>query len=123
MKVIRHLKVNIAGLLNNYKGKKINMLCDDDGNLMTDKAARLEIGKLLALGHKYLPTSDCDGFDPFEKGCPGHECEDCPNCGKARMIIYEFGQKGLKKCQNCSDDYTAIFSKNELQEMGVPIPD
>ena len=46
---------------------------DDNGKKMSDKQAREEIARLQALGHKLIPTADCEGFDPFEHGCPGHE--------------------------------------------------
>lgn len=44
---------------------------------MSDKEAREEIAKRQALGHKLLPcSSECEGFDPFGKGCPGHPVND-----------------------------------------------
>lgn len=70
----RHMSINIDGLLRNYKGKKINIFTDDNGKELTDKEAREEIARLQALGHKLIPMSnDCEGFDPFGGGCPGHE--------------------------------------------------
>lgn len=72
-----HMSVNLEGMLRNYKGKKINFMEDDDGRILTDKQARAEIARLQALGHKLMPTNNkCEGFDPFKKGCPGHEIED-----------------------------------------------
>jgi len=68
----RHMSVNIEGLLRNYQRKKITFMEDDDGNTMSDKQARIEIAKLQALGHKLIPTANCEGFDPFGGGCPGH---------------------------------------------------
>lgn len=68
----RHMSVNIEGLLRNYQRKKITFMEDDDGNRMSDKQARIEIAKLQKLGHKLLPTANCEGFDPFGGGCPGH---------------------------------------------------
>jgi hypothetical protein len=67
-----HMSVNIEGLLRYHKRKKITIMTDDDGNFLSDKEARAELARLQALGHKLLPTADCEGFDPFEKGCPGH---------------------------------------------------
>lgn len=73
----RHMSVNLEGMLRNYKGKKINVMEDDDGRILTDKEARAEIARLQALGHKLMPTNkNCEGFDPFEKGCPGHEVKE-----------------------------------------------
>lgn len=69
----RHLSVNIEGILRNYKGKKINLLEDDNGNTLSDSEARKEIARLQSLGHKLIPSANCEGFDPFGGGCPGHE--------------------------------------------------
>jgi len=73
MRTIRHMSTNIEGLLRNYKGKKINILDDDNGRTMSDAQARKEITGLQAKGHKLIPCGDCEGFDPFGGGCPGHE--------------------------------------------------
>jgi hypothetical protein len=68
-----HMSCNIEGLLRNYKRKKINIL-EDKGRTLTDKEARIELARLQSLGHKLIPCSDeCEGFDPFGGGCPGHE--------------------------------------------------
>ena len=66
------MSVNLQGLLNNYKRKKINIMEDDSGRQLTDKQARLEIVRMQALGHKLMPCGTCKGFDPFGGGCPGH---------------------------------------------------
>jgi len=102
MRTIRHMSTNIEGLLRNYKGKKINILDDDNGRTMSDAQARKEITGLQAKGHKLIPCGDCEGFDPFGKGCPGHEVvemdrstidgygkiEECEiSCGKFHLKI------------------------------------
>ena len=77
MQTRHHLSINIQGLLRNFKNKKINFFNDDNGNRLTDKQAREEIKKRLDQGHKLICTSnECEGFDPFEKGCPGHSIEE-----------------------------------------------
>lgn len=76
MAIKKHMCVSIEGLLRNYKRKKITFMEDDNGRPMTDKEAREEIKRLQSLGHKLLPTGDCEGFDPFGGGCPGHQIED-----------------------------------------------
>ena len=76
MKTIRHMSTNIEGLLRNMKGKKINFINDDNGNQMTDKQARREIAQLQAMGYKLIPSTDCEGFDPFGGGCPGHKISE-----------------------------------------------
>ncbi len=69
-----HMSVNLEGVLRNYKGRKINFFSDDKGKQLTDKQARKAIADLQALGHKKMCCSnDCEGFDPFEHGCPGHK--------------------------------------------------
>lgn len=69
-----HMSMNINGLLRNYKRKKINFFEDDNGRPLSDKEAREHIAELQAKGHKLMPMSDeCEGFDPFGVGCPGHE--------------------------------------------------
>ncbi|WP_282638062.1 hypothetical protein [Sphingobacterium thalpophilum] len=72
----RHVSVNLIGLIENYKGRKITFFEDDAGNKLSDKQAREEIQKHLDLGHKMLPIGECEGFDPFGGGCPGHKIED-----------------------------------------------
>jgi hypothetical protein len=76
MKNMRHMAVNIQGLLNAYKGRKIDIIEDDNGNILSDQKARIELHNLQIQGHKYMPCSTCEGFDPFEHGCPGHPIED-----------------------------------------------
>lgn len=74
--IIRHLSINIEGLLKIYKGKKITVFDDDNGNPMTDKDVRAELSRLQDKGHKLISNGNCEGFDPFGDGCPGHECEE-----------------------------------------------
>lgn len=71
-RTIYHVSTNIEGLLLNCKGRKINFLSDDDGKLLSDKEARKAIAELQAKGHKLIPSANCEGFDPFGGGCPGH---------------------------------------------------
>ena len=71
------MSVNLAGMLRNYKGRKINIMEDDNGRTLSDKEARAEIARLQALGHKLMCCSnECVGFDPFDSGCPGHPVPD-----------------------------------------------
>jgi hypothetical protein len=77
MRMIKHLSVNIEGLLRNYKRKKINILEDDNGRTLSDSEARAELARLQALGHKLIGCGNqCEGFDPFGGGCPGHSVEE-----------------------------------------------
>jgi hypothetical protein len=72
-KMIRHLKVSIDGFLANFKRKNMGGLIEkEDGTTMNDRDARIYLAECKAKGWKYLPTADCEGFDHFDKGCPGH---------------------------------------------------
>lgn len=74
MKTVKHhMSVNIQGILNNYKIKKINFLEDGNGKVLSDTEARKELAELQDKGYKLIPRDDCEGFDPFGGGCPGHE--------------------------------------------------
>lgn len=73
------MSVNIEGMLRHYKGKKITFCEDDQGRPMTDQQARIWISECQSKGWKLLPTADCEGFDPFGKGCPGHPLPDEPD--------------------------------------------
>ncbi len=73
MATIVHLSVNIQRILDNYRNKKINFIQDDNGKMLGDKVARVELKFLQSKGHKLISCSnDCIGFDPFGGGCPGH---------------------------------------------------
>jgi hypothetical protein len=74
MKVTKHLCTNIAGFLRNTKGRKIDGLFDDEnGQSLTGKEIRKNLKEAQTKGHKLIGPSDCEGFDPFGGGCPGHE--------------------------------------------------
>lgn len=77
MQSIHHMSVNLDGLLRNYKRRKINIMEDDNGRKLSDREARAEIARLQALGHKLMSCSnECEGFDPFGGGCPGHPIKE-----------------------------------------------
>lgn len=76
MRTKRHMCTNISGLLRNMRGKKINFISDENGKTMTDQQARIVIAELQAKGHKLIPSGECEGFDPFGDGCPGHTIEE-----------------------------------------------
>lgn len=69
-----HMKQSIAGCLRNNPIGTIDFLEDEDGRPLSDKEARIELNKLLEQGHTVMPVgTDCEGFDVFGGGCPGHE--------------------------------------------------
>lgn len=70
------MSVDIQGLLEHYRRKKLNgIVLDDNGKPMNDVQAREHLYKCLREGKRVLPTADCDGFD-FVKGCPGHPIKE-----------------------------------------------
>jgi hypothetical protein len=77
MRIKKHMRANIEGMLRNFKRKKMNGLIDDEnGRPMSDSEARKFLAECQTKGWKYIPCGDCEGFDPFENGCPGHAIED-----------------------------------------------
>ena len=71
---IFHLKQSIAGCLRNNRVGTIDFLEDGNGKPLSDSEARIELNKLLEAGHTVMPVgTDCEGFDVFGGGCPGHE--------------------------------------------------
>ena len=77
MRIKRHLSTNIEGVLRNFKRRKMDGLFDDEnGNPMSDKEIRKTLAELQAKGHKLIGSENCEGFDPFGGGCPGHPIED-----------------------------------------------
>ena len=74
-KFIKHMSANIKGMLRNYKGIKIDFIDDENGNTLSDQKARIYLAECLAKGWKLIPCSDCEGFDHFGGGCPGHPVE------------------------------------------------
>lgn len=69
-----HMRQSIACCLRNNRIGTIDFLEDGEGNLLSDADARVELNKLLEMGHTVMPVGDdCKGFDVFGSGCPGHE--------------------------------------------------
>jgi hypothetical protein len=76
MKTKHHMATNIDGLLRNFNRKKINFMEDGNGNSLSDQEVRIQLSEFKSKGYKLIPIDDCEGFDPFGGGCPGHPCED-----------------------------------------------
>ena len=69
--------VNIQGLLNHYKNKSLDgLLQDDKGVNLNHQQAVIALHNFQVDGFKLIPNHNCEGFDPFDKGCPGHEIKD-----------------------------------------------
>lgn len=77
-KQIRHLSVSIEGLIRNTGKKSMRgFFSDDDGRDLSDKEVRQYLDECQAKGWKLIPfSSECEGFDYFGGGCPGHPQEE-----------------------------------------------
>lgn len=68
-----HTCLSIEGCLNYHKRKKINYFQDENGNTISDQKARIYLAECQNKGWKVIPMGEeCEGFDYFGKGCPGH---------------------------------------------------
>jgi len=73
----KHMSASIEGMLRNYKGKSMSgLITDENGKEMSDAEARFFLADCQAKGWKKIPCGDCEGFDHFENGCPGHPIEE-----------------------------------------------
>lgn len=75
----RHMSVNIEGMLRNFgvPGKKnyssmAGIFQDENGKEMSDANARIFLHNAKLKGWKKIPCGNCEGFDYFGGGCPGH---------------------------------------------------
>lgn len=74
MESMYHMSINIEGFLRNYKNKKMTgLMTDDNGKPMSDGEVRLYLHNCQVNGWKKLPMGECEGFDHFGGGCPGHK--------------------------------------------------
>ena len=144
-----HLKQSITGCLRNNPVGTIDFIEDSEGNLLSDAEARIELNKLLEAGHTVMPVGDdCEGFDVFGGGCPGHEpltgselarkyfetgrshvCfvgEDNDECLSDLVVAMVIGydkQKGFETSYNDFFPYAALISNQggilTAQEVGL----
>ena len=101
-----HMKQSIAGCLRNNRIGTIDFLEDVNGKPLSDAEARIELNKLLEAGHTVMPVGDdCEGFDVFGGGCPGHE----PLAGSALChAMLKRGDKYVMCAVSMADDETAL---------------
>jgi hypothetical protein len=67
------MSLNIKGALRNYGKKSMKgLITEDNGAEWTDKMVRDYLQECLVKGWTKIPMGDCEGFDYFEHGCPGH---------------------------------------------------
>ncbi len=68
---------NIQGLIDHYKGKSLAGVIQDDGRPLSHQEARIYLHNRQVKGWKVIPVNtDCEGFDYFGGGCPGHEVKE-----------------------------------------------
>jgi hypothetical protein len=72
MKVIRHMSMNIEGLLR--WNKNMNGLFEENGKRISHKQAMAYLLECKSKGWKVIPMTGvpCEGWS-YETGCPGHE--------------------------------------------------
>lgn len=75
-RILHHTGTSVDGMLMHFKNKKITIMEDGDGNRISDKEARAFLAECKAKGWKKFPNGECEGFDHFDKGCPGHEIKE-----------------------------------------------
>lgn len=111
-----HMKQSIAGCLRNNRVGTIDFLEDENGKPLSDAEARIELNKLLEAGHTVMPVGDdCEGFDVFGGGCPGHE----PLEGSALChAMLKRGDKAVMCKTNESNHMTIIISYKEAKAGG-----
>lgn len=84
-------------MLRNYEGKSMQGFFDIDGRPATDEEVRQYLAECLAKGWKKIPGGDCEAFDHFGGGCPGHLVEEVEPVekkyidGKYQVDFDEFG--------------------------------
>ena len=111
-----HLKQSIEGCLRNNPVGTIDFIQDNEGNLLSDTEARIELNKLLAKGHTVMPVGDqCEGFDVFGGGCRGHE----PLAGSALChAMLKRGDKAVMCKADNSNHMTIIVGYKEAKAGG-----
>ena len=106
-----HICANIEGLLRD-SDKRLGRLLG-----MPGKQARFELQDLKDKGHKLIPSSGCDNFDPFEHGCLGHTDDGEKNPCKIGRIGPLGCEKAINKsCEGCENYQPARKKQPELAE-------
>lgn len=69
-----HLRVEIRGVLWDAldKSQLHGMFRSGDGRTLSAREAFDTLVDKLQQGHRFIQCGNCEGFDPFEKACPGH---------------------------------------------------
>lgn len=76
-----HLRIDIRGMLwDAIDPQQLEgLFTDDGGRALSPREAFDALLDSVQKGHRYIKCGDCDGFDPFEKGCLGHPNEPAPH--------------------------------------------
>ena len=77
MRKIRHMSVDITGMLRNYGKKSMRgLIKEDNGAEWTDAMVRKYLQECIDKGWKLLPLGkECEGYS-HETGCPGHPVKE-----------------------------------------------
>jgi len=77
MRQKRHMSLNIEGFLRHNKRKNLDgFFTDENGVPMSHGKATIMLHNAQIDGWKLIPCGDCEGFDHFGGGCPGHPVEE-----------------------------------------------
>lgn len=78
MRTRQCVSISIDGLLSHFKRNGLDGVISDDGRMLSDLEARQRLKEYQEKGWKLIPPNDCEGFDPFGGGCPGHSLPEAP---------------------------------------------
>jgi hypothetical protein len=114
-----HISQSIEGALN-MSEKVFNevfegVFSDDEGKPLSAEAARIELEKERALGHKLIRSAGCDNFDPIE-GCLGHEDKKMNEITEGAALIQEERTR-QKLVEKFSDEHDDQWVNDELLDV------
>lgn len=77
MRMMFHMSMSIAGAIKNFKRRSMKgLLVDENGREMSNTEVRAYLAECQAKGWKKIPCGQCEGFNHFGDGCPGHPIPD-----------------------------------------------
>lgn len=80
------VSIDIEGYLKYMETNAIDILYNGKtGQFLNNSEAREVIACWDSLGHKLMGPPNCEGFDPFGGGCPGHVFPEKTNRKKIRL--------------------------------------
>lgn len=83
--MMKHVSTSISGLIDYGKTNSLSgILSDNEGRRYPHEEAIVILYEKLAAGERWLPTDDCEGFDPVT-GCPGHPKQEKVNNSRSSI--------------------------------------